>query len=218
MKIVVMYDCPLNSCDKLWLHNGLEKKGYKVKVIDSKYTLSRLSRNGFWGNIISKIYMLKQGIIASLIANKEDIILCWTTGLGVNTYLATKILFRNRKIISLNWLTPTQKGINKILFKRALMNKNFISTVNDNITKDKILKYYSIDKGANIFYFQDIFDDSEKFINSKKKKEKRYCFTGGMNNRYWESIIEVAKINSDINFKFVSLKKIGMKIGLYQIM
>lgn len=207
MKIILIYDCPFKTCDKLWVYKELALKGYEVKIIDSKYVLSRLDRKGIFGKILSKFIFIKQGIKAILFSNEKDIILCWTNYSGVITHTISKILFKRRRILSLNWLNPNTKGISNIIYKNALKSKDFIATINSKDNKINTLKYYNIPDIDNIFYLPDVFDDTETFMNNRFHKTDRYCFTGGMNNRDWKTLLRVAELSTNIIFKLVALKK-----------
>lgn len=207
MNIVIIYDCPLEECDKLWLYNGLKERNYNIKVICPKFVISRMSRKGIMWRIICKLITFIDGLKAIMISKKEDILLCWTNSSGVMTFIISKLLFRSRKIVAFNWLNPNTKGLVKLFYKKALEDNNFVATVNTKENKSNLINYYKIKDKKNIYFFQDIFDDNEEFIKPTINNKDRYCFTGGMNNRDWQTLLEVARINPHLKFKVVALKK-----------
>lgn len=102
----------------------------------------------------------------------------------------------------MNGLSP-HKGN---LFFHKLLTSNTKSKIVVNSPKSKrqwklVLK---LNKGA--FYFIPDTYNSDRPFQSPKYPEKKYFFTGGMANRNWNLILNLAKINPYINFICVALK------------
>lgn len=197
-KLIIIYDCPLNTCDKLWVKTGLEERGYHIKVVAPCLRISQIEQRGSLGKLAARIITMWQSIKGLVISKPGELIFCWSqwSGLLLNQLPGAK----SRRIISYNWLTPIQNSKTVKLYKEALENPNFTAIVNSSKTKTAIIKSYQVEKECHIEMIPDVFDNKEPFQKPVYKKGVPYCFTGGRANRDWKLICELAKSNPTISF------------------
>lgn len=203
-KIVIIYDCPLKECDKLWLRDELVKRGYIVKTVTFFCRISNIEQRGKTGKIAARLMTLWQCIKGMTVSKKGDTVICWSqwSGLFFNMLPGAK----KRQIISYNWLTPIPNAKTRFLYVNALQNKNLTVIVNSPETKEKICQGYGVEGIENIVYIPDVFDNKEDFMTPVYQKKDRYCFSGGRANRDWELLKRIAEECPQISFKFVAVK------------
>ena len=208
-KFVLLYDCPFDKCDKLWLYKGLTNFG-DVKVIDviPKVTYLGLTKKFSkikLGKILLRFVAFFQNLRAIIHSNKDDIIVVWNHFGGVFLNQTLNFFKIKRKVVSFCWIElPKKKNYKKI--KRCLENDNFIPIINDSNLKNQFIELFNLKKW-NGFMLPDVYDDNEKFSLPIYKKEKKYCFSGGLNNRDWGTLIKVATNLSNIDFVIVTDKE-----------
>lgn len=197
-RVILVYDCPLKRCDKLWVYNGLKEAGYEVKVIDAPFPIGHLDQRGRVGVILALLVIIIQSLWAVIVSKPNDIIFCWLqkSGIYVNKFSRGK-----RRILSYNWLTPRPKKQTRKLYADALENPLFRAIVNSKENKEKNLQAYQAKDIDNIYYIPDVYDESIQFrVPVYKEEADRYCFMGGRANRDWKLFLEAAKKCPDIQF------------------
>lgn len=192
---ILLYDCPIDKCDKIWLYNGL-KKIANVKIIKtgiriSYFKLSRLFPKLKIGKIFLRFFVLIQSLKAIIYSNEEDIIVTWSNFQGVFLSSLCMKFKINRKIVSFNWIDIPDKSKYKKT-KKILENEKVIPIINAKYLEKEFIKKFKLKKW-NGFFLPDVFDDKKKFIKAEYEKKERYCFAGGVNNRDWETLINVLK-------------------------
>lgn len=197
MRVILIYDCPKVSCTKMWVLKELEKNGYCVKVIYSRYPISNIEQKGKLGKLIARLLVLWQAIKGTIVSNKGDIVFCWN---NFNALYFNFITGGNRKIISYNWLTPTPRKETLFLYQKALNNKNLMAVINYEGNKNLLLESYHVEDHHNIHYIPDVYDDSVSFKKPVYRLEDKYIFSGGRANRDWELFLEIAKECPTIRF------------------
>lgn len=204
---VLLYDCPLKNCDKLWLYEGLQKYG-EVKVISTgtKKTYFRIARfmpRIKLGKILVLILTYYQVIRALFQSNKNDIMVTWNVSQGVVMENLCKRFNIKRKIISFCWIElPTR---NKKQFLTCLREKNFISIINNINLENDFKRMFKL-KEWNGFFLPDVFDDKDEWIEIKDSIKKEYVFSGGVNNRDWSTLISAAEQTPNIKYILVTGK------------
>ncbi|MFI3213623.1 MAG: hypothetical protein R3Y24_09810 [Eubacteriales bacterium] len=198
-RIVVVYDEPIESCNKKWVHEGLEKKFYQVEVIGLQQKLSFIEQQGIKGKISARIMILKQAFQVKKVVTQDDIVFCWNQWFALFFQLVTRGSY---KMISYNWLTPNESKKTAWLYRHVLENKNARIIINSKENRTKILNQYGAKDLDNIFYIPDVYDNKETF-KKPKYDEERFCFMGGRANRDWDVFLQVAK--SLPNMKFVGV-------------
>lgn len=198
--VTIIYDCPLSKCDKLWLKNGLEGKGYDVKTVTPFFQLSHIEQRGKLGRLCFYALTFWQCVKALFVAKKGETVICWSqwSGLFFNQISKDK----KRKILSFNWLTPNANTGKKKLYQEALENPNFTAIINSPENKELTLKAYGAKDQNNIICIPDVFDDREPFYAPAYVEEKkdRYFFCGGRANRDWDLFLDLAKEMPDEKF------------------
>lgn len=210
-KVYVIYDCPRDKCDKMWVANGLKDKGYDVKCIFLPFRISHLEQRGKIGKYLSILVIILQCLWALLLSEQNDILFCWLQRTGI---YCNKFALGKRKIISYNWLTPTVKQCTRKIYADALENPRFQAVINAKENKEKNLHAYQAKDIGNITYIPDVFDTDAVWRRPDYKKlempeeirkktqefQNRYCFMGGRNNRDWSLFLKAARQCPEICF------------------
>lgn len=203
-KIVIIYDCSLKKCDKLWLRDVLVKRGYIVKTVTSCCRISNVEQRGKAGKLAARALTLWQCLKGMAKSRKGDVVICWSqwSGLFFNILPGAGA----RYIISYNWLTPIPNERTRLLYAKALQNKRLTAIINSPSTKERMLQGYGVEDIGNIVYIPDVFDNRERFRSPVYKEEGKYCFSGGRANRDWELLLKIASSCPQVNFKLVAVK------------
>lgn len=213
MNIYILFDCPDNQNDKVWLYDGLKQTWNKggVYTVPVDCVLSRLSREGVKGKIKFYYIILKQCLQAYKRSSEKDIVICWSQLQGLVFNLITRIFGGKRNIVSMTWLTPNSSlgGFKRIFFhlqRLAMSNPKCQIIVNSPDSEKQWLDYLELDPVGNVRCIPDVYNNDTDFYDSEFADAK-YCFTGGMNNRDWEFLIQIAEELKDIKFMCVALKE-----------
>lgn len=203
--IWILFDCPDDRNDKKWLIDELSKlHNGNVRSVSIKKTLSILDRQGVKGKIQWRCICLWQAIRAAKYAQENDVIICWTQRSGL--YVNKALMGKRVKLVSMNWLTPSVHYLrHKQLLRSFVKNTRSLIVVN---TPESIEKWENKLKFSNqkkFLVIPDVYNDTISFTKPKVLKEK-YCFTGGMNNRNWKLILNLAKNHRMLKFVCVALK------------
>ena len=201
-KIIIIYDCPWETCDKKWLYTGLKDRyGNKVIKICPKKNLFKLAQKGVLGKIERYCINIKL-MFKSIRQTKadKDIIISWNPWVG--TFI--KFFCRKRNVIALNWLVPN-RNLFKQIKKSCFKSSNFYASINAISSIELWKNALDLKDTNNIFYFPDVPEIEEEYEVIDKKH--KYCFTGGVNNRDWNSVIKLAKRNPKIKFVCVAERK-----------
>ncbi len=207
-RFILLYDCPIKTCDKIWLYNGLKKYG-KVKLVKtginvSYFRISRILPKIKLGIIIERILIYLQILKALIISNQDDIVITWSNNQGVIFNKVCQKLHINRKIVSFNWISlPKKKNYKKV--ESCLKNKNFIPIINNKRLEEEFINLFNLEKWNGIF-LPDVFDDKEEWLKCEFREKQRYVFSGGVNNRDWQTLMSVAKETPKIKYIIVSGK------------
>lgn len=203
MQITIIYDCPLEQCDKLWLKRDLENYGYHVKTIAPYLKISNIEQKGKMGKIAARIYTLWQCVKAMAVSKSGEVVICWSQWSGIlfNALPGS----RRRLIFSYNWLTPMSGNITRRLYVKALRNPNLIAVINSESTRKKLKKAYGEFKEEKVICIPDVYDDTCQF-EKPVYEEERYCFMGGRANRDWNTLMKIAKKCPQIDFHGVAAK------------
>ena len=194
-RFILLYDCPIYTCDKIWLYEGLKKYG-NVKLVETgtKTSFFRLSRKFPFklGEILVRILIWIQCLRAIIISNKEDIIVTWERSQGVTMNGICNVLKIERKIVSFCWIELPVKRLYK-KNKKCLENKKFIPIINNKSLEEDFKELFNLKKW-NGFYLPDVFDDKEELIKPNIEKGNKYLFAGGINNRDRNILLSQEKI------------------------
>jgi hypothetical protein len=209
--IFILFDCPDEKNDKKWLIDELSKLHTEGGVVSVSihFVLSRLSR---WGGILGKLmaYLIRicQAFRAVYMADKNDVLICWTPIQMVCVSVIMRKTKKNIKCISMNWLTPDNRSTDRTIKEKRsiLLNNNIRIIVNSNESILAWRNFLQVDSYDNFRVIPDVFDDVTPFEKINVKDQK-YCFSGGMNNRDWKLIYRLAEQNPNIQFVCVALKE-----------
>lgn len=203
MNVWIIIDTSYKENDKKWIVDGLNKSSqWKTHCVYSFFVLSRLSRKGFLFKVLSHIITILQCIYAIIRSKKNDVFVVWQK----KTALYLNFLSGGRKnIISMNWLTPTKIDYKEYgLLKKLAQNVHSTLIVNSPDSVSKWTVFFKLSK-INFSVIHDVYDECAQFESISKKDD--YFFTGGMNNRDWSLVAELAECNPSKKFICVALKK-----------
>lgn len=202
-KVIIIYDVPWGKCDKKWLYEKSVERGLKTIRISPRKTLYDIEIK----NKIFYLYVMCicffMSLKAVLIARPGDVIVGWKTISGM---FASILSSKKVQVISLNWLTPQPNDKLRFLKNITINKENTWIGVNCENTKKQLVEEYKLQNSDRIFWIPDIPAEDYAFEELIEKNE-RYCFTGGINNRDWNLILNVAKKNRDIEFQCVAVEK-----------
>lgn len=203
-RVVIIYDCPQKTCDKLWLRDELRKKGYQINAVYSCCRISNVEQRGGLGKLAARLLTLWQCIKGLAKSKPGDRVICWSqwSGLFFNLLPGAEKCW----IISYNWLTPIPNAKTRFLYAKALENPRLTAVINTPETEEKLRKAYQVRKGGNIVCIPDVFDDAQTFAAPCWKQENRYCFSGGRANRDWSLLMKIAALCPHIPFRVVSAR------------
>ncbi|MBR3132331.1 hypothetical protein IKG33_02905 [Candidatus Saccharibacteria bacterium] len=207
MKFVLLYNCPLKKCDKLWLYNGLKKYG-DVKIVGTLtnktyFRISRFIPKLRIGKILVLILIFIQSIRSIVVSNKDDIIITWASKQGCILNNICNKLHIKRKIVSFMWIAIPSK--NKKMIYRSFNDDNFLPIINNELLKGQFISLFNLKKWNGLF-LPDVFDDSQSFKKPVFQTDNRFVFSGGVNNRDWETLLRVAQKTPNIQYIIVSDK------------
>lgn len=202
MKFAVFYGVPTYREDNTWLHEELSKYGETrvVDVSDFWYKIGRWHQRSKIGILLHAFMYVIHALTIIINTNKNEIIVTRDHGSSLVLAWIIKTLNIKRIIIAFNWIEIPKKHY-KYLAHAAFYMANYIPVVNDYRLMEKLRTGFAINKEKMLF-FPDIYNTREKFIVPRTKKE-RYIFSGGTNNRDWDLLLKVARLNSDKKFKIV---------------
>lgn len=204
MRFILLYNCPLKTCDKLWLYNGLKKYG-EVRLVStltnkSYFRISRLMPKLKIGQLLVYLLIIFQCVRALFISRKDDIVVTWSSKQGCIFNNMCHFFRIKRRVISFMWISLPSK--NKKMIKRSFSDEDFMPIINNRRLEEDFVESFHL-KQWNGMFLPDVFDDKQVFCPVVYRKNK-YVFAGGVNNRDWKCVIECALRTPDIDYIVVS--------------
>lgn len=211
--IFIMFDCPLETCDKLWLFDVIAKEAEadntKVKIVPFPYKRSYADMLLFGKHKkLNRIAILSgilfQSLYVRIRKKSDDVVIVWGFLQGIIGNIVLSLCSK-AKVISLNWLMPPgRQSWWWIPIRKVISSQGFLAVTNNREAKEKW-----INAGGKQFekmrIVNDVYNNRIKFSN-RECAEERYCFTGGMNNRDWKIVLSLAEKYPSILFKCVAQK------------
>lgn len=205
MNFKVFYSVSIQYEDNTWLQTELEKYG-SVEVIgvaDFWYKLRNWQLSSSWGWLINIFVSTYQAVKLIYSTDKHDIVITRSHGVGLIFMFIVNVLHLNRRLVSYNWIEMPKKRY-AYLAKIALSKKNFIPVVNDKRLLKLIKKKFNLKEMMGV-YIPDTYDIKDQFC-CPCIKNRKYVFSGGMNNRDWDTLLQVADMIPDMDFYIVTNK------------
>lgn len=210
-KTFYLFDCSKIENDKKWfsLVSSKEENYEEVYVKKSLAGILIHSKLKKIGKIKTYICRIKECLAVIFKSNTNDVVFCWEnmTGLLLNYFSA--ILGKRIKIIIMTWLTPEEKNEKqwvKKLQKAAARNSACYNIVNDIESITKWKEYLDVNT-CNFEYLPDVYDEWLEFEEPDYSTKDNYCFAGGMNNRDWSLLAEIANRTPHIQYVCVALQE-----------
>lgn len=210
----IIYDCPRLENDKQWLTCGLRQNGIEITNIMAQKVQSHLINKNIGGKVSAIIDIITQCLCTIRQSGKNDVIICWSSLCGVIFNEISTLMGNRRTIISMNWLAPPDKKSRLHSLQRKLfINQNVYIAVNSKLAVKKWCTYFEISNcSENKFLFlPDVYDNNEPFIKPRDNRKQSSIFSGGMNNRDWKKIVELAYEFPKIKFVCVASKQDWMR-------
>lgn len=207
-KLFLLFNCPSDQNDKQWLEDVLREHGYNFEIIETKLYVNVMCQDGLKGKIKFYYRIFLQVFRTICKSRRGDTIISWTDFTAGLINFISIALGNNRKIISMNWLTPRDKRPYwEYLDRKQFLNKNVLITVNSLDSKRKYMEKFHLSSGDNIYYIPDIYDTTVDFDEPKYKENgERYVFTGGMANRDWKLLMRIAERFPTLSFVCCALE------------
>ena len=206
MSVFILLDRSQDNNDKKWLVEGLQQQCEQpVNPIYSRFTLSVMARKGPLGKLRVYMEVISQSIRLLRKSKKNDIIICWFT-LSIHILYPLAWLFRcKRYYLAMNWISPQANSRLNWLKKRIVKNKMskiIVNTPELIVSWEKILHH---GRTEAFYCIPDVYDTRVSW-REKTSHKKHHFFTGGMNNRDWRLISDLASKYPKINFVCCALK------------
>lgn len=207
-KLFLLFNCPSDQNDKQWLEDVLKEHGYNYEIVETKLYVNVMCQDGIKGKMKYYYRIFTQAFRAILMSKGSDTIISWTDITAGLINFISMALGNRRRIISMNWLTPRdKKPYWEYLDRKQFQNRNVLITVNSLDSKQKYMKKFHLTSGDNIYYIPDIYDTTVDFVEPCYKEEGgRYIFTGGMANRDWGLVMQIASRFPTIPFVCCALE------------
>lgn len=210
--IWMLFDCPNNDNDKQWLVDEVSTLSGddSVRIVAITTVLAHLERQGALGKVKARLTMIWQAARVVVATKKEDVIITWNHHEGLYVNILLQLCRKKNRLVSMNWLSPKGYGEKLQKKQKALIeNTNNVVVVNSPESERQWIETLKLGNKriAKFIIIPDVYDTHIPFQQPKNYNlSERYCFTGGMNNRNWKLIIELAQEFSNINFVCVALK------------
>lgn len=207
-KIHILFDCPNHHNDKIWLYHGFLEiyGGSGINLIDIGKNLSVIKRKGTLGRIEADYITVNQILRALRESAEGDVVICWGTLTGMIMNFMSRIFGFKRYIVAMNWLSPANHTyVGNLLRKYMITNPQCHIIVN---APDSIRRWENalqLKGYTNYHFIPDTYDTNIEF-RAPYRRESRYCFTGGENNRDWKLVMEVAECLPKVQFVCVAYK------------
>lgn len=186
-----------------FLKQGLEKASYNVDIVG----VNEIKPN----SIIDKFRLYLSYILLSfkisLKSKKNDLIISRQDFLAVLCFWFCKLLFKKRRIIGINIMLKDRAGISgrieRYLYKKALIDSNFVSTVTTIQTGEYINSLLKTTIKFNLL--PDDYGGLSSFESEFHDMGNR-VFCGGYNGRNWNLLFEIAQKMNNVHYDVVMSK------------
>ena len=204
--VFILLDRPSYDNDKKWLVDHVCKtwEGMVVPVY-SRYILSKVYRSGKLGMIRVMLEVLRQCLGLVYRSKKGDVVICWSPLSSWIFYLLTFGGLMKRYMVCMNWLSPNSNMKVKWKNKMLAVNKRCRVVVNSPESIQQWKNILRLNDTDNFCHITDVYDERVPFKHIVHRT-KDYIFTGGMNNRDWNVVMQLAANNPDLRFVCCALK------------
>ena len=206
---VVHFSTP-QTCEQNWLHEEVKKYYSLTQVMFAPVYLPSLTISGTLINKIKRLYYtlltVKECIKKSSIT---DTYILWYRGHVAFFNIYCRFLRKNTNLISFIWPVPPKKRwFSSFVQWYILSNPRHIAVINDKRAFKLYQKAFSLSHTDNFYYFPDLYDTKLPFEkNNRAPHTSNYFFTGGMNNRDFGIVLQLARQNPQHRFVLVTLKE-----------
>lgn len=202
MRFIVHDDIPWNLSDGEWLPEELSKYGKVRRLGGDKFNFALMHwrPQSFLSMLVCPFVYFVQAVRLLLTADSENIVVTRSHGSGLLYNALCVLCHLNRKIVSFNWIDVPKKRYH-LLASLALHNSNFIPIINAPLLKEQICKEYELSEWHGLC-LPDVFD-TKKEMKIPRYNRESYFFSGGINNRDWDLLLQCAEEMPDVSFRIV---------------
>lgn len=208
--IVYIFSQPCENKELQWSIDAA-KPSEQVRKIYTKKSLFEIyetenTRFRIIGKYRGYLIRVRQSIQAIIYSKPGDVVVCWEHGTGIIFNALSMLLGNRRRIVICQWLSPGNKGFRrkyKALVKKAALNPMCKNVINMKSAVERWSNYFSVELN-NFYYLPDVYSEDITFCHPSLNAG--YCFTGGVNNRDWKLVTELARVFRKIRFVCCALQ------------
>lgn len=205
-RIFILLDDPYEKSEKKWIFDLLKRKYGNCSLVPVKRALYDFQESGIKHTVCKYRICVQQIWKAVRMSQKNDVLIFWGNIQGMLGNIVIRIMGNRRKLVLLHWLTLRGSKWSYTMRKLAAENPKTKIIVNapDSIARwRRFLKLKSV---QNFYVLPDVYNSEMVFLEPKIKA-KKYCFAGGMQNRNWKMIVQIAGRLKNVKFICVCLEK-----------
>lgn len=210
MNIYVFLDRPSQDNDKKWLVDALveEMKTKETKIIPvyTSFITSIVYRKGGLVKFRVLYEYLKLSLKILSKSNKNDVVICWTPLIACILYKLANVFRTSRRIISMNWINPGTNSFLRKIEKSIASDPQARVIVNTLDSIELFSKKLDIKREDAFCCIPDVYDERIPFKKNEKPHVGSYFFTGGINNRDWKLVAQLAREFPSQSFVCCALK------------
>lgn len=201
MKVIIIYTMPWGEhCSMRWLHEELSKK-YDCEIVAPSEDWCLFGDESAKGKIARNVWFFGLAVRAVCKAKPGDIIVSSPRNIGLFTLALAR---GGVTVVSLGWYTPSRSEFFYRCACKALERDNFWAGVNSPTTKIQFGEVYGVEDLSRVFWIPDIPWTGVPEFREKRPSDRRYCFTGGVNNRDWPLVVKAAHRRENLAFECVA--------------
>lgn len=207
MKQVVFYLKDSEISD--WLINEFDRRKFDIVFLGINNLPHILNNNRFIRILKLHFSFIKLALKFLNKSKHEDIAVCVLDVLALYVFIFCKLTNKRRKIIAINIMLNDNNDfitrLKKYLFSLMLNDDNVFPTVTSKDLKLHYTRAFKLSK-KEFYLLHDCYGKLGKYKKSYEEGAK-YIFCGGTNGRDWGTLLNAAKLLSNIKFVIVGPQK-----------
>ena len=206
---IFIFDVPKKENSQEWMLNAADSKAkciYAYKKLAKIYSVD--NKHPAFGKVWANVIRIYQCLKAILISDRYDNIVVWEHGTGILLSDISAAFGLKRNIVIFNWLEPYPQNTSEKYYKRlkrAGNNSRCRNIIDMASSRKKWMDY--LECKDTFRYIPDVYKINYNFEPAKKTVNYRFCFSGGLTNRDWKLLRDIAAITPDIRYICVASKR-----------
>lgn len=205
-RIFILLDDPYEKSEKKWLFDLMKQKYRNCSLVPIRHALYDFQAPGFRQTVYRYGICMQQIFKALRMSRNNDVLIFWGNIQGMLGNLVIRIMGNRRRMVLLHWLTPRGSRGSYTMRKLAAENPKAKIIVNAPDSVIRWRKFLKLKSVQNFYVLPDVYNSELPFL-VPKVKENKYCFAGGMQNRNWKMLIQIADRLKDVRFVCVCLEE-----------